>query len=549
MLSRLHIKNFGLIDQIDQSFEPGLNTITGETGAGKSMIIEALGLILGGRADAKALRDQSQKCILEAEFKVDNNLKNFFTRNDLEWDYPLVIRREILPQGRSRAFINDSPVRLDLLKNLYAELIDIHTQEQTLKINFPEYQLHLLDLYANSEKDLSKYQKIFSNYQHLNTELVDFENQVEKDKAAYDFLNFQLKELTEAGIKLGEIDDLEQKRGLLANRDAIKQAIEKGKYFLAENENNVIDNLFALCTEFEKIQGVSNKLKDYYERLNQVYNEIKDISYEFDTRSEEFGSDSGELEEIEQRLSTYYRLENKYKLKGDDSLLRFKNDLSLKLGKVDNYEHDLLAKKKLVSDEKKKLFQVGKELNESRKNAAPGFEKEIVKNLKMLGIAYPRVKFEFEKLEKPSDIGIFTVELKFSSNPDSMIESIETVASGGEKSRLMLVLKSILGHKLNIKSIVFDEIDSGISGEVALRTGELLEKLGTDTQVISITHLSQVACKGDNHYKVSKHVVNGKTKISITKLTREQRIDELAEMISGKEITDAVRKTAIELLN
>ena len=549
MLSRLHIKNFGLIDQIDQSFEPGLNTITGETGAGKSMIIEALGLILGGRADAKALRDQSQKCILEAEFKVDNNLKNFFTRNDLEWDYPLVIRREILPQGRSRAFINDSPVRLDLLKNLYAELIDIHTQEQTLKINFPEYQLHLLDLYANSEKDLSKYQKIFSNYQHLNTELVDFENQVEKDKAAYDFLNFQLKELTEAGIKLGEIDDLEQKRGLLANRDAIKQAIEKGKYFLAENENNVIDNLFALCTEFEKIQGVSNKLKDYYERLDQVYNEIKDISYEFDTRSEEFGSDSGELEEIEQRLSTYYRLENKYKLKGDDSLLRFKNDLSLKLGKVDNYEHDLLAKKKLVSDEKKKLFQVGKELNESRKNAAPGFEKEIVKNLKMLGIAYPRVKFEFEKLEKPSDIGIFTVELKFSSNPDSMIESIETVASGGEKSRLMLVLKSILGHKLNIKSIVFDEIDSGISGEVALRTGELLEKLGTDTQVISITHLSQVACKGDNHYKVSKHVVNGKTKISITKLTREQRIDELAEMISGKEITDAVRKTAIELLN
>ena len=549
MLSRLHIKNFGLIDQIDQSFEPGLNTITGETGAGKSMIIEALGLILGGRADAKALRDQSQKCILEAEFKVDNNLKNFFTRNDLEWDYPLVIRREILPQGRSRAFINDSPVRLDLLKNLYAELIDIHTQEQTLKINFPEYQLHLLDLYANSEKDLSKYQKIFSNYQHLNTELVDFENQVEKDKAAYDFLNFQLKELTEAGIKLGEIDDLEQKRGLLANRDAIKQAIEKGKYFLAENENNVIDNLFALCTEFEKIQGVSNKLKDYYERLNQVYNEIKDISYEFDTRSEEFGSDSGELEEIEQRLSTYYRLENKYKLKGDDSLLRFKNDLSLKLGKVDNYEHDLLAKKKLVSDEKKKLFQVGKELNESRKNAAPGFEKEIVKNLKMLGIAYPRVKFEFEKLEKPSDIGIFTVELKFSSNPDSMIESIETVASGGEKSRLMLVLKSILGHKLNIKSIVFDEIDSGISGEVALRTGELLEKLGTDTQVISITHLSPVACKGDNHYKVSKHVVNGKTKISITKLTREQRIDELAEMISGKEITDAVRKTAIELLN
>lgn len=548
MLSQLHIKNFGLIDQIDQSFEPGLNTITGETGAGKSMIMGALGLILGGRADAKALKDQSQKCILEAEFEVDITLKDFFTYNDLEWNNPLVIRREILPQGRSRAFINDSPVKLDVLKSLYAELIDIHTQEQTLKINFPEYQLHLLDLYTSSENELSKYQIIYSNYQRLNAELIAFENQIEKDKATYDFLSFQLKELTEVGIKSGEIDDLEQKRELLANRDAIKQAIEKGKYILAENDNNVIDNLHALSTEFEKIKGVSDWLKDYYERLIQVYNEIKDISYEFDQRSEEFGSDDGDLLEIEQRLSTYYRLENKYKLKGDESLLKFRNDLSLKLSKVDNYDHDLLDKKKSVAVEREKLLQAGKKLNEIRKNAAPGFEKDIVKNLRLLGIAHPRVQFEFEELEKPSEAGLFKVELKFSSNPDSMIDSVELVASGGEKSRLMLVMKSILGHKLNIKSIVFDEIDSGISGEVALRTGELLEKLGKDTQVISITHLSQVACKGNNHYKVSKHVVNGKTKISIVKLSREQRVDELAEMISGKEITEAARKTANELL-
>ena len=548
MLSQLHIKNFGLIDQIDQSFEPGLNTITGETGAGKSMIMGALGLILGGRADAKALKDQSQKCILEAEFEVDITLKDFFAFNDLEWNNPLVIRREILPQGRSRAFINDSPVKLDVLKSLYAELIDIHTQEQTLKINLPEYQLHLLDLYASSENELSKYQIIYSNYQRLYEELIAFENQIERDKATYDFLSFQLKELTEAGIKSGEIDDLEQKRELLANRDAIKQAIEKGKYLLADNDNSVIDNLHALSTEFDKIKGVSDWLKDYHERLIQVYNEIKDISYEFDQRSEEFGSDDGELIEIEQRLSTYYRLENKYKLKGDVSLLKFRNELSLKLSKVDNYDHDLLDKKKSVAVEKEKLLQAGKKLNEIRKNAAPGFEKDIVKNLRLLGIAHPRVQFEFEELEKPLEAGLFKVELKFSSNPDSMIDSVELVASGGEKSRLMLVMKSILGHKLNIKSIVFDEIDSGISGEVALRTGELLEKLGKDTQVISITHLSQVACKGNNHYKVSKHVVNGKTKISIVKLSREQRVDELAEMISGKEITEAARKTASELL-
>lgn len=549
MLSRLYIKNFGLIDQIDQSFEPGLNTITGETGTGKSMIIGALGLILGDRADAKALRDQSQKCILEAEFKVDDSLKIFFTLNELEWDNPLVIRREILPQGRSRAFINDSPVKLDGLKKLYSELIDIHTQEQTLKINFPEYQLHLLDLYANGSNDLLKYQKIFSNYQRLKAELVAFENQIEKDKTAYEFLSFQLKELVETGIKSGEIEELEQERELLANRDAIKQAIEKAKYILADNENNVIENLHGISTEFEKLQGVSDWLKNYYERLIQVYNEIKDISYEFDQRSEEFGMDDGELEQIEQRLSTYYRLENKYKLKGDEALIKLRDELSLKLSKVDNYDNDLLAKKESVAVEMEKLLLVGEKLNKKRKGAAPGFEKEIVKNLRLLGIAHPSVQYEFEKLENPEVNGLFKVELKFSSNPDSGIDSIEIVASGGEKSRLMLVMKSILGHKLNIKSIVFDEIDSGISGEVALRTGELLEKLGNDTQVISITHLSQVASKGNNHYKVSKHVVDGKTKISITKLNREQRIDELAEMISGKEITIAARNTANELLN
>ncbi|RLD27891.1 MAG: DNA repair protein RecN [Bacteroidetes bacterium] len=548
MLSRLHIKNFGLIDQIDQSFQPGLNTITGETGAGKSMIIGALGLILGGRADAKALRDQSQKCILEAEFKVEKSLEYFFKQNDLEWESPLVIRREISLQGRSRAFINDSPVKLDLLKKLYAELIDIHTQEQTLKINFPEYQLHLLDLYANCEKDLLKYQKIFSNYQRLNAELVAFEKKIEKDKATFDYLNFQLKELTEAGFKSGEIAELEQNRELLANRDAIKQAIGKGKYILADNENNVTENLHALSTEFEKIKEVSDWLKDYYERLIQVYNEIKDISYEFDQRSEEFEMDNGELEEIEQRLSTYYRLENKYKLKGDDSLIKLRDDLALKLGGIENYDTDLIAKKESVTVELEKLILAGKKLNINRKNSAPEFENQIEKNLRLLGIAYPKVKFEFEKFEKPEETGLFRVELKFSSNPDSIIDSIETVASGGEKSRLMLVMKSILGHKLNIKSIVFDEIDSGISGEVALRTGDLLEKLAKDTQVISITHLSQVACKGANHYKVSKIVVNGKTKIRISLLDREQRINELAEMISGKEITDAARKTANELL-
>ena len=549
MLSRLYIKNFGLIDQIDQTFEAGLNTITGETGAGKSMIIGALGLILGERADAKVLRDQSQKCILEADFKVDDSLKNFFSHNDLEWDSPLVIRREILPQGRSRAFINDSPVKLDLLKQLYAELIDIHTQEQTLKISYPEYQLFLLDLYAQSEKNLSEYQKFYSSYRQLIAELVAFETQIEKDKAEYDYFNFQFKELTEAGISSGEMEELEQKREILSNRDAIKLAIEKGKYFLTDSDNNVSDNLHALINEFEKIKEVSDWLKDYYERLIQVYNEIKDISYEFDQRSEEFGMDDGKLEDIDQRLSTYYRLENKYKLKGDDSLIKLRNELSVKLSRVDNYDDDLLFKRESVAVEKEKLLLAGKKLNETRRKAAPGFEKEIVKNLRLLGIAHPRVQFEFNKFEKPEETGLFKVELKFSSNPDSIIDNVETVASGGEKSRLMLVMKSILGHKLNIKSIVFDEIDSGISGEVALRTGELLEKLGSDTQVISITHLSQVASKGNNHYKVSKHVVNGKTKIRIEKLNREQRIDELAEMISGKEITEAARKTANELLN
>lgn len=549
MLSRLYISNYGLIDEINQSFEPGLNTVTGETGAGKSMIIGALGLILGDRADAKALRDVSKKCVLEAEFKPEGSLKTFFDKNDLDWYDSLLIRREISSNGRSRAFVNDSPVKLETLKKLNAELIDIHTQEHTLKINRPEYQLYLLDLYANKSDHLDNYQKVFFSYNQLFAELKSFEAQIEKDKSEIDFLGFQLNELKSSNIKKGELKELEQQRELLANREAIIQSIEKGKYLLNDSESNVTDVLYGLGDDFNQIQGITDWLKELYERLDRAYLEIKDLGYEFSLRADEIGIEGGKLEEIDERLGMYYRLENKYKVNGDAALLEIQENLVSKLAIVENYEDDLKAKRAYVIQVYESLIVKGKVLNDFRLKTSPGFERQIEKDLKLLGISHPRLFYSFKKLEKPEINGLYQIELMFSSNPDSNPDKIELVASGGEKSRLMLVMKSILGHRLNIKSIVFDEIDSGISGEVALRTGELLEKLGNDTQVISITHLSQVAGKGKHQYKVAKQVLNGKTQISISKLTQAQRIEELAEMIGGKVITDAARKTALEMLS
>jgi DNA repair protein RecN (Recombination protein N) len=549
MLSRLYIRNYGLIGEINQRFESGLNTITGETGAGKSMIIGALGLILGDRADAKVLRNPKEKCVLEAEFLTNKSLKDFFIANDLDWDTPMMIRREISSIGRSRAFVNDSPVKLELLKRLNAELIDIHTQEHTLKINSPDYQLYLLDLFANCKDQLIKYQEGFTEYIKLISELKAFEAQMEKDKSEFDFLSFQFNELDAANIKLGELEKLEVERELLANQEAIKNNLEKGQFLISDSDNNVSDVLQNLSSDFNELQGISDWLKDYYERLERAYQEIKDLGYEFTTRVEEMDNKGGELEEIEQRLTTYYHLENKYKVKGDAALLKLKDEFDLKLNKVENYDDELNKKKAKADISFEALIKRGERLNQDRKKAAPGFEKQIEEDLKLLGITHPKVYYVFSRLANPEKNGLYHIELMFSSNPDSKADRVEIVASGGEKSRLMLVMKSILGHKLNIKSIVFDEIDSGISGEVAHRTGELLEKLGSDTQVISITHLSQVAGKGDHQYKVSKHVVNKKTEISISKLDRDQRVEELAEMISGKVITEAARKTARELLN
>jgi DNA repair protein RecN (Recombination protein N) len=548
MLSRLYIRNYGLIGEINQSFEPGLNTITGETGAGKSMIIGALGLILGDRADAKALSNPDEKCVLEAEFIASESLKDFFITNDLDWDIPLMIRREISSNGRSRAFVNDSPVKLELLKKLNTELIDIHTQDHTLKINSPDYQRYLLDLFANCNEKLNKYQVVFLEYNHLISELKSFEAQIEKDKSEFEFLSFQFNELKTANIKIGELDELEIERELLANRETIKNSLEKGQFLITDSDSNVTDILQSLSSDFNNLKGISDWLNDYYERLERVYQEIKDLGYEFTARAEGMSVEGGELEQIEERLATYYRLEKKYKVKGGAALLKLQEDLDLKLNEVENYEVELNKKKAQIKVVFEALIKSGETLNQSRKKAAPGFEKQIEKNLKLLGITHPKVFYDFNKQENPDLNGLYHVELMFSSNPDSEPDKVEIVASGGEKSRLMLVMKSILGQQLNIKSIVFDEIDSGISGEVAIRTGELLEKLGNDTQVISITHLSQVASKGEHQYKVTKHVVNNKTKISITKLNNNQRVEELAEMISGKEITEAARKTAREML-
>jgi len=549
MLTRLYIRNFGLIDRIEQSFDSGLNIITGETGTGKSMIMGALGLIFGDRADNKVLKNQEVKCILEAEFSKENRLIPFFEENDLDWNQIILIRREISSQGRSRAFINDTPVKIELLKKLNAELIDIHTQDQTQKISQPDYQLELLDLFANTKKTGSKYTFSFDTFNRLKDELHQLKMQIEKDKNEYDLLSFQSNELREAQLKKGEIAKLEQERDLLLNQDAILQALEQGKYILNDEEPSVLDKILLLKKQFESLKDVSDWLKAYFDRISEVYNELKDINYEFESRVEDAEIELGGLEKVEQRIAVYYHLESKYNLHGEKELIDYQTRIDNRLALIENSDNELADRKAELKSAKEKVIEIGEELNKQREKAARKFENSIEKQLKDLGIQYPLIKFNFDRLIEPGPMGLFDVEMLFSSNPDSVPASIEKVASGGEKSRLMLGLKSILGNKLKVGAIVFDEIDTGISGEIAIKTGQLLEKLSRDTQVISITHLPQVASKGRNHFKVEKKVLKGKTSIGIIKLNHNERIEELAEMLSGKKITESARKIASELLD
>jgi len=549
MLSRLFISNYELIDLIDQKFYPGLNVITGETGTGKSMILSALNLLIGSRGSDKIVKDDSKKCILEATFKANPSLKSTFEELSLDWDEQLILRREYNAQGRSRAFINDTPVNVDLLKKISSQIIDIHSQNQTNNINQKEYQLELLDIYCYSAPILLDYQETFKRYELLSIELKVRKDQARKDKEEQDFIQFQFDELEKMKMFEGEMDDLESEKELLSKQEEIVNALSIGSLTISEEEQSILDQLYSLKQKYLPLEKVSPWLSEISRRLNEIYNELKDLGSEMSSRKDNLEASPKRLLEIEERLHSYYSLENKFKVHGVNELIDLMNSYSNRLLSIQNIDteiEDLENELKIIYNE---LLSKGKKLSDLRSSKAIPFGNEIESRLRQLGISHPKSIFEIRSLSNPSLNGLDDIQFLFSSNKDQKARAIEEVASGGEKSRVMLAIKSIIGSKREINSMVFDEIDTGISGEVAIKTGELLSEIGKNNQVISITHLPQVASKGEFHFKVSKKIVEERTDVSMQQLNTKERVEELAEMLGGKNISESARKIAQQLLD
>lgn len=549
MLRRLSISNYELIDQIDQDFHSGLNVITGETGTGKSMILSAIHLLTGGRGSDKISKDSSKKCVLEATFLCNDDLKSVFSELELDFSNELLIRREFSAQGRSRAFINDTPVNLDILKQVSKYIIDIHSQEQTNNINNPEYQLELLDIYSSNGKGLLEYQSTFKEYESLKAEIKRRKERAKKDKEEKDFIQYQFDELNDASLIQGEIKNLQEESEILSKQEEIKNALEEGSYSISEQDSNLLDKLFTLKQRFNPLSEISSWLNEIGRRLNEIHGELKDLGFEMESRKDDLEMNPKRLIELEDRLNMYYSLENKFNVQGDEELIELKDSYQKRLDSLVHTDQDIEKLEQKLASVYTDLLNKANKLHKSRsKNGVP-FSKDIEFRLKQLGISHPKVIFQLEKQSEADLNGMDTVQLLFSSNKDQSPRFIEEVASGGEKSRIMLSIKSIIGSKREINSMVFDEIDTGISGEVALKTGELLSEIGDNNQVISITHLPQVASKGNYHFKVSKSIISERTNVSMHVLSEEDRIDELAEMLGGKNISESARKTAKELLN
>jgi DNA repair protein RecN (Recombination protein N) len=549
MIHWLAIKNFGLIESIEQQFDPGLTIITGETGTGKSMVIDALNVLLGGKMEDRMYRDQQQKCILEASLDasiLSNEIKSALEISPAEKE--LVIRRELAFGKRSRSFANDGLVSLDLLKQLRNSAIDIHSQDHSYQINSREYQMQVLDLFAGTSTELEGYRESLEQYRFAIEELRKLKDQIIKDQEEIDYLNFQLNELHEANLHPEEKGKLEEEFIWLSEFERIHETLQEGVFRLDDADGSVLEQLRLLEERFSDVKKVSAEFASMWERLNSSIIELKDQLYEWQQKANQMEANPGRIEEVKDRLDEYNRLLQKYRVSEVDLLIEKRDELEKRVISIDHQDSKLNALKDQVNNLHKQVLSKGQKLHEKRISAAPKFEKKIEKNLKDLGIKHPKIMFKAEENQRIEDDGIRGIMLLFSGNPDAFPGPVDQIASGGERSRLMLVLKSILGKQLSVHSILFDEIDSGISGDVAARTGNLIEKLAQDTQVICISHLPQVAAKGTFHLKVEKQTIQGKTVISIRKLNRDDRVLEISEMISGKTHSKASRDTALELL-
>jgi DNA repair protein RecN (Recombination protein N) len=550
MLRHISIQNYAIIDDLKVDFDSGVNIITGETGAGKSILLGALALLLGERADSKTLYDQSQKCIIEAEFDSVSDTKDLFKQNDLDFEPVTIIRREIAQSGKSRAFINDTPVNLNILKALGEKLVNMHSQHETLDLVEAGFQLEVLDALARNQSLLSDYKKLFVTYKKDQARLDALIAENNKAKAESDFVQFQLNELREAKIEAGEQTLIEAEQKTLENVEHIKLAVQAVLQILQDSETSSIDMLNEAQTQLKSVAKVHSGISDLVKRIEASVVELKDISAEFEDIQERAALDPERLETINQRLNVLYRLQKKYSVIDSEQLLSIQNELEQRISSFDSSSEAIDLLRTQLDNSEKELHTLADKLHQNRQKSISAFQKNVEASLHKVGMpnAVFTVDLQKTKNEALNENGCTELKFLFSANKGFAPHEIKEVASGGELSRLMLSIKSQVAAADHLPTMIFDEIDSGISGEVALRVGEIMRTMSKGHQLICITHLPQIARIADKHLYIYKDVAKGKTNTRIKVLAGDDRILEIAKMLSGEKVSEAALANARELV-
>ncbi len=550
MLAHLFITNYALIDHLEIDFKRGLTTITGETGAGKSILLGALSLILGERADLKVVRNPESKSIIEATFDISDysDLKSFFEKNDIDFEEKeCILRREISSNGRSRAFVNDSPVNLNILQELTIRLIDIHSQHNNMLLSKTDYQLRVLDSVSADKELLEAYSSVYSTYRKKLKMLDALRKDNEQKKNDEDYTNFQLSQIATLKLQEGEDLVLEETQRRLENVSDIKVALWDAVCHLQDNDDSIVNQLSQTSKNLSKISDYDKKLDEIYQRIESSLIELKDIAMVVDTLQNDFVDDPNELERISSRLDSIYELETKHKLRTVDELLALQKELEVKLNDITHQDEEIAQLELEVKQLQDEAMRIAVKLSEARKEGARRFSEDLYKVASPLGMHNLSFEVSFEKTPLSRD-GIDQIQFLFAFNKQQKMMPVENTASGGEISRLMLCIKSIIAQNMQLPTIIFDEVDTGVSGDIANRMGEMMCRISKNIQVITITHLPQVAVKGDNHIKVYKKDSKDATFTAIKELSQEERVNEIAAMLSGEKIDTAAIENAKSLM-
>lgn len=550
MLKQLYIKNFTLIDELNIQMHPGFSVITGETGAGKSIILGAIGLLLGNRADSKSIKAGRDRCVIEAHFDLSKyDMQQFFTDNDIDEDLSdTIIRRELTAAGKSRAFINDTPVSLTKMRELGEQLVDIHSQHQNLLLQKEDFQLNVVDIIAQDEKQRKNYEAAYNQYKQANQKLNALKAEIEKNRENEDFLRFQFKELDEAQLQNGEQEELEQEYEMLSHSEDIKTALYQADNHLSGDDGNIIERLKQTSEQLANIKDVYPEVTELLERIDSSYIELKDIAQEVNGLTDHVEFDPARLETINERLDKLNSLQQKFHVRDLGELIETYHQLKKQLSHIDHSDEDVEAMEQEVTQLLEKAQKQAKELTAIRTKAAKKVEEEMKQRLIPLGI--PNVRFSISLTEKPlSHDGGDKVSFLFSANKSTPLQPVTQVASGGEIARVMLSLKAMISGAVKLPTIIFDEIDTGVSGKIAEKMAQIMAEMGNhERQVLSITHLPQIAAMGSHHYKVSKEETDNGTISRMTELSQQERVQEIAQMLSGSDVSEAALANAKELL-